>query len=277
MNKAGHVAFGLAAGSVYLWLTNGPVAFSELGAVALSVGAIAIGSLAPDIDHKTSTASKLITPFSAKKRRILRAGATSTFLIGVFLFLLHVWGGQALPAFIPEKVVMSFPLWLGAGVLLYSLAILRDLILIGVGAGLLYSFALYDLHWFTAFLGGALLVLPLVRHRGIIHTPEFGICLSIGMASIVGDSPWYAQAIAHGFIIGWFAHLAGDLFGNEGIESVFARFIPRLRRVLKVSFRMFSNGGQGERRMIWFSWSVCALVWGAMILDVSPQQIFNFA
>lgn len=275
MNKSGHLAFGLAAGSAYLWVTQDTSSWFDWGMIAVSLCTVAIGSLAPDIDHRTSTASKLITPFSAKTRRMLRRGAISTWIIGAFFFVLSFLAEKSLIAqYFSPKVVASYPLWLGGGILLYTLAILRDLILVGVGAGMLYAYGLYGLHWMFAFTGGALLILPLVRHRGVIHTPEFACCLAIGVASATAASPWYVQAIGQGFVIGWFAHLAGDLFGTEGIESIFARFVPGLRW-LRVSFRMFSNGGRGEQRMIRLSWTVSFFIWGAMLFQWDPEKAYH--
>lgn len=162
---------------------------------------------------------------------------------------------------IPENLAgltKSGPLWIGAAVLFWLLARLRSLVLIGAGALLLAGYALYDLHWIAAFAGFAFLILPLVKHRGVIHTPEFAAVLSVGMLSFSSLQAEIIQAAAIGFIIGWWAHLLGDIFGSEGIRFL---VLPKLG----VALHLFQNGGVAERRIASVCWSCSTLIWGLLL------------
>jgi hypothetical protein len=265
MNKAGHLAFGVALGSAYLYHFNPPKSLLDLGELGIILGVTAISSLAPDIDHKTSTASKVITPFSAQTRHKLRMGAVFFALIGVILMLarFHV---VSLP--VPDKVVQGAPLWIAASILCLALAKMRDIILFGVGAAILYAFYLYHLGWFFAFLGLAIFIIPLVSHRGIIHTPEFALCLSVGALSLFAHSAWYLYGAGLGFVLGWWAHLLGDLFGSEGIHSL---FLPRL----KVALHLFSNGGWAEKMITRFSWVASFALWALMCFPTLAENVHH--
>ncbi|WP_171056243.1 metal-dependent hydrolase [Paenibacillus sinopodophylli] len=253
MNKAGHVALGVAAGSVLL-------SFWPSGAITSSVVyilAVAVGSLAPDLDHKTSTASNLIQ-LSTKNRRFAQSLGSLLLLLAAAL-----WGLPRLGIEVDEGWVRSAPLWAAAGAMSFLLAKLRSLVLLGVGALLLAAYAIYDWHWFTALAGGALLLLPMVKHRGIIHTPEFALALSVGAYAYAQQSElWMVQAISMGLIVGWWAHLVGDLFGREGISSLFSKRVH-------LAFRLFDNGGIGERMLAKLCWGVSILCWILLVVPVS--------
>lgn len=279
----------MALGSAYLWSQGLPHTWQDWVGSMVALSFVAVGSLSPDLDHKTSTASKVFTPFSAKTRRTLKHLSTMSLGIGVFLLVLklfllyaHVipsleWtknGVIALQSSIPDELLKSYPLWLAAAILLRVLAILRDLILIGAGAALLNAYAIYQLSWFWAFVGVALFIIPLVRHRGVIHTPEFAVCLTIGIESVVWSQPWYIQVIGQGLAIGWWAHLIGDIFGSEGIESIFSRFVPWLKW-LKVALHLFKNGGKAEKFIIRLSWSTTALILCIMMLQITPTEMYQ--
>ncbi|WP_183192646.1 metal-dependent hydrolase [Brevibacillus fluminis] len=274
MNKSGHLALGVALGSAYLSLA--PLA-STLTLVGFGIGvaAVGIGSLAPDIDHKTSTASKVISPFSPQTRRSLKSVAGVLALIGALLltvFLNRRFGigipfEQAVIS-LPDGLIGSFPFWLAASVFCLLLTKIRDLVLFGVGAFVLYAWYAYQLHWFFAFLGGALFILPLVRHRGVIHTPEFAICLSLGLWSVASSGSAFVYASALGFIIGWWSHLVGDLFGQEGIHSL---VVPRLR----VALHLFHNGGHMEKLITRFCWICSTAIWVIYVAMKSSQWVIH--
>lgn len=259
MNKMGHLAFGTLLGSVFAICTTPMVHDAQaILSAEIFMGGVMIGSLTPDIDHKTSTASKLIAPFSASSKRALKRFGIALALVGILLWmyrLLHQLV-SVLPE-LPEQVLKAWPLLIGAGVLLLLLARLRDLVLLGVGAWLLYAYMTYHLHWFVAFAGAALMIVPVVKHRGIIHTPEFAFVISIGTYSLVHGLAWYWVALATGLIVGWWAHLAGDLFGSDGIHSLFA---PKVN----VALHLFANGGQAERWITRLSLAGAIYLWLAI-------------
>lgn len=250
MNKKGHVALAVACGSGTLLLfphTSGQV-FTSL----LTVAAAAIGGLAPDLDHKTSTASQKIQ-FSARKRRSFRQLSIVLLTIGASL-LLWTWFGEEQDSGWLPALQHSYPLWLGGGLLFMALSRLRSLVLIGAGALLLLAGSLYDWHWLASFAGAAFMLLPLVKHRGVIHTPEFALALSVGVLSFVEPQGGAVLAIGLGFVIGWWAHLAGDCFGREGIHSL---ILPKIG----IAMKLFSNGGSTERWIARVSWIVSAICW----------------
>ncbi|MGE5701570.1 MAG: metal-dependent hydrolase [Clostridia bacterium] len=259
MNKSGHLALGVLLGSAYLTLFPPVLTGNTWISSGIALAAVGIGSLAPDIDHRTSTASSMISPFSPKTRRLLKAGAIVSFLGGMLLLMLHVFQNQGwgLPILSP-LLLQSYPLWLAGGLLFFFLSRIRELVLFGAGAAILYAYSMYQLDWFFAFAGGALLIIPLVRHRGVIHTPEFALCLSVGCLSFTaGGHPVVAAAVL-GFVIGWWSHLIGDLFGEEGIHSL---IVPRL----KIALHLFRNGGIVEKGITRFSWAASIAVWTLFI------------
>lgn len=252
MNKAGHVALGVAAGSAMLSFL--PQTEGQLAWPVVYILAVAAGSLAPDLDHKTSTASNLIQ-LSTQNRRLAQSLGLLFLLIAAAL-----WG---LPRLGLDSVwVRSAPLWAAGGVLSLLLAKLRSLVLLGAGALLLAAYAMYDWHWFTALAGGALLILPMVKHRGIIHTPEFAIALSVAAFSYGQQSEiWLVEAISMGLIVGWWAHLIGDLFGREGIASLISKKIH-------IALRLFDNGGAGERLVSGLCWGISTVCWLLFFMPV---------
>lgn len=258
MNKMGHLSFGIALGSVYVAFgVPQPRDLQDGVVMALTIAGTALGCLAPDLDHRSSTASRWISPFPARWRRRLRmAGSFLLFAAAVLLS----WGmlaraGYASPP--PASLLKSVPLLAGAGIIGWVLARLREMVLIFVGALLLAAWAIYGLHWFVPFGGVTFMILPALKHRGLIHTPEFAAPLTIGAFSLVSGSNDAVKGLATGLVIGWWSHLAGDAFGREGIRSL---LLPKVR----VAFRLFKNGGAGEKLLSSASWAVAgiALVWG---------------
>lgn len=245
MNKQGHVALGILAGSATLFL---PLPFPEtnqgLIAKALVVLVTSISALLPDLDHKTSTASQKIQ-FSAKHRRQFKTAGAVTLLIGIVLLLCQwQWGTGSTWS----SVIKTAPYWCAGGILLLSLAHLRAIILSGSGIALMWAYYVYHLQWIAVLVALALFILPLVKHRGIIHTPEFAAVLSFGLLSFAGQENIWIQAILLGVVVGWWAHLAGDIFGTDGIHSL---LLPKVG----VALRLFSNGGKVERwisKCCWF-------------------------
>ncbi|WP_213509839.1 metal-dependent hydrolase [Paenibacillus macerans] len=256
MNKKGHVALAVATGTVGLYFMADPALQSSIFPATAIVFASSVGGLAPDLDHKTSTASKHIQ-FPAKYRHLLRSMSVFFGVVGLVFMLLSYVGNASSTL---GEWSRSAPLWLGAAVLSWLLARLRSLVLIGIGALLLSGYAIYDLHWITAFAGFAFLVLPLVSHRGVIHTPEFAAVLSGGLLSFSTQQPELIYALAFGFVLGWWAHLAGDVFGSEGIHSL---LLPKL----KIALHWFHNGGSAERWIARVCWGCSLLIWAMLMFQ----------
>lgn len=185
-----------------------------------------LGGFAPDLDHKTSTASQKIQ-LSSGKRKLMRALSGIFLCIGFALILL----GYSMQA---------GSICIGAGIVAGCLARLRTIILIASGVLMLVGYAVYEWHWMALFTGIALLMMPFVKHRWIIHSPEFAIILSLGLYIFGSQYPGLVVTSCLGFIAGWWSHLFGDIFGSDGIRSLFA---PRF----KIALRLFDNGGFAER------------------------------
>lgn len=151
LNKKGHVALAVAAGSVGLYFMPDLAVQNSILPAAAMVFASSVGGLAPDLDHKTSTASKHIQ-LPAKYRHLLRTMSVILGVVGLVLILLSYVGNASSTV---GGWTRSGSLWLGAAVLCWLLARLRSLVLIGVGTLLLSGYAIYDLHWITAFTGFA--------------------------------------------------------------------------------------------------------------------------
>ncbi|MFD3259949.1 metal-dependent hydrolase [Paenibacillus lentus] len=230
MNKQGHSALALLAGSVtsVAALTTSPMSTSleVIGFGGVVCAASIVGGLAPDLDHKTSTASQKIQ-LSSRKRKLMRA------LSGIFLFIGFVW-------ILLGYSIQAGAICIGAGIMAACLARLRTIILIASGALMLIGYAAYDWHWMALFTGIALLIMPFVKHRWIIHSPEFAIVLSQGLFIFGSQYSGLVMASCLGFMVGWWSHLFGDIFGNDGIRSL---FVPKF----KIALRLFDNGGAAER------------------------------
>ncbi|MFM9329041.1 metal-dependent hydrolase [Paenibacillus mesotrionivorans] len=264
MNKNGHIALGLFLGSAYL-LWRLPQPEQHIVEAGVTLAAVGVGSLLPDIDHKTSTVSGWVAPFSPKTRKQFRHWGLLLLVLGAVICILYSTGVlRTIPdrfhlPLTPKQVQQTGLLLVGAGVLLSLLARLRELILLGVGAWLLYAYMVYELHWFIAVIGISAMIIPLVKHRGVIHTPEFALVLTIGAGSLVQGQPWYTVAITSGLIVGWWIHLVGDLPGSEGIQSL---IIPRM----KVALHLFSNGGRVERWVVNGCLVLTVLIWVVAIV-----------
>lgn len=254
MNKKGHVALGVAIGSAALVspyldpYVSSAASWQAICSSVLYLAAVAAASLAPDLDHKTSTASNLLQ-LSSSKRKSARMFGGLLLLAGLLLLLLPKIGYA-----LPEKAVASAPLLLGTGILAFSLSRLRSLLLLAGGAGLLTAYMLYDWPWIAAFAGVALCLMPVIQHRGLIHTPEFALALSAGLWTFAQGEAWWVQAICAGAVIGWWAHLAGDVFGREGIHSF---LLPKV----KVALHLFDNGGFVERTIARSCWLASFMLW----------------
>lgn len=251
MNKKGHMALGVLAGST---IALAPLPYPEgwmgFASRALVIMVTAIASLLPDADHKTSTVSSKVQ-FSAKYRKRFRLWGSLGIIIGL---LLWIYGGHTLQWKAMQQIEFAGVLVAGSGVLLTLLAHLRTIIFSFIGIGFLYAYQFYNFHWVAALLGAAFLLLPLVKHRGIIHTPEFATTLSLGLLSFSGTEAWWVQALMWGVIVGWWAHLAGDIFGSDGIHSLFA---PKIG----VALHWFSNGGKVESAIAKICWSTSFILW----------------
>lgn len=229
MNKQGHSALALLAGSAtsiaILSFSPMNLSFGIVGAVLCGATSF-LGGLAPDLDHKTSTASQKIQ-LKARSRRILSILSSGFIVIGLVLMML----GYSF---------QSVSTWIAAGVIAGCLARLRAIVLVVSGVLMLLGYVSYDWHWIALFTGIALLIMPFVKHRWIIHTPEFAIVLSLGLYIFGQQYSELVMASCLGFIAGWWSHLFGDIFGSEGISSL---FFPKL----KVALKLFDNGGTAER------------------------------
>lgn len=263
MNKKGHVALAIASGTMVIFTFPALSSTSNIVPSFLLLAGAAVGGLAPDLDHKTGTVSQMIQ-FSAAHRRFLKSVSLMLILIGTVLWGWDKWSS-------PENYSLTWlsssaPLWIGAGVLCGLGAKLRVLILSGIGVLLLLGYGIYDWHWVAAVAGCSFLILPIVKHRGIIHTPEFAALLTYGLYLFAVQQSDLLQGLLHGFIIGWWAHLLGDCFGKEGIQSLIA---PKL----KVALKLFSNGGSTERWISRVCWGTSVFVW--MILIFSRSNILT--
>lgn len=199
-----------------------------------------LGGLAPDLDHKTSTASQKIQ-LSSGKRKLMRA------LSGIFLFIGFVW-------ILLGYSIQAGAAWISAGIIAGSLARLRTITLIASGALMLVGYAVFEWHWMALFTGIALLMMPFVKHRWIIHSPEFAIVLSLGLFVFGSQYPGLVMASCLGFIAGWWSHLFGDIFGSDGIRSL---FVPKF----KIALRLFDNGGAAERMISKLCQLLSIVVW----------------
>lgn len=264
MNKKGHIALAVVAGTAALFTRN--IVFEGLADVwtsMLIVGTAAIAGLAPDFDHKTGTASQKIQ-FSAKHRKVFRMIA-SFFLLTGFL-LLGIKVGINPDDVRLTGIISSGPLLIGAGVLFLLLAHLRSLILSGVGVLFLLAYSIYDCHWMAAFAGFSFLILPLVKHRGVIHSLEFAVALTLGLLSFSSSQPEWIQALAMGFVTGWWAHLLGDCFGTEGIPSM-------LIKRFKIALHLFNNGGKAENWIARLCWTCSVILWMVLIFRLDLPTI----
>lgn len=224
----------ILAGSAVLYVSP---EMSMLPAAGL-IAAAGIGGLLPDLDHKTSTVSNKLQ-FSAKTRKKLKGLSVLSLGMGIMWFILQ----QPMPW-----------LWAAAGLILALASRLRMLLLSGLGLLLLAGYELYSLHWLILLAGFALLIMPFVKHRGIIHSPEFAGALSLGVVSFTATQPVLFQALGLGVLAGWWSHLAGDAVTVEGIRSA---VLPRL----KVALNLLHNGGAAERWIARSCWLCSITLW----------------
>lgn len=258
MNNKGHISLAVLAGSAAMYFTSqrlnpGVEWFSWL----TLIGAAA-GGRSPDLDHKTSTASKHIQ-FSTSKRRFFKRAGSVLLLLGIILLLAGYIPGM--DSLVPKGVHRTAPLLMAAGAAFFLLGHMRSLVLIAVGVLLLLGYSQYSLHWIAAFGGVAFLVLPLVKHRGLIHSPEFAAALSIGLISFSQHQSVMVSGIILGFLSGWWSHLIGDCFGSEGIHSW---LLPKLGIALK----LFTNGGAAEKMISMFCWGISIVFWLLLISNL---------
>ncbi len=120
---------------------------------------------------------------------------------------------------------------------------------------MLMGYLVYDWHWMALFTGSALLIMPFVKHRWIIHSPEFAIVLSLGLFVFGSQYPGLVLASCLGFMAGWWSHLFGDIFGSDGIRSL---FVPKF----KIALRLFDNGGAAERIISKLCQLFSIVIWG---------------
>ncbi|ALS09901.1 hypothetical protein ABE82_26135 (plasmid) [Paenibacillus peoriae] len=245
MNKKGHIAIAVASGSAALSV----LPIHGLLQSVLMVTFAMVGGLAPDIDHKTSTASNHIQLPHHKRIRLKRLSFLFMVIGVAMLACQNLWANPT-PFLI--GIFKSFPLWIGAGVISWTLTKLRTFILIGTGALLLLSYYQYELHWMILFCGIVLVILPALKHRGLIHSPEFAAALTVGLLSLKQGGA--IQVIGIGFLIGWWSHLAADCFGKEGIHSL---IIPKY----SLHLNLFSNGGLAEKFISIICWVATTLIW----------------
>lgn len=257
MNKQGHLAVGALAGSATALILAPSLPFHmPLLWSVLMIDAATVAALLPDLDHKTGTMSQKIQ-FSASHRKMLRRFGAVVLLVALIILSLHF---LALPS-LPVPSLSIGILVAGIGAALYALAHLRTLILVGLGLWCLYAWWALHSHWIMAVVGGALLLLPLVKHRGLIHSPEFALLLSAGLWSAASVSPWWLHALCIGILTGWWAHLLGDIFGSEGIHS---QLVPWLG----IALRWFHNGGAAERTIAAISWIGSFILWVLLLAQL---------
>jgi hypothetical protein len=265
MNKQGHVATAAFTGSAMVALS--PLINIQAGFLPLSLfmGLAVVGGLAPDIDHKSSTASQIIQ-LSRKKRKWLRGISISLIIVGAVLLGLQA-GLPIISLHFPlhsqmELISRSWPLWMGAGLLAAVLARLRVMVLTGIGALLLVGYMLYDWHWIASFAGLSLLLVPLLSHRGFIHTPEFGLILTVGLTSFASEQTEIVLYLALGFLTGWWTHLIADSLGSEGIHS---QIVPKL----KLALRLVKNGSRKEKKIAHLCWVFTIAIWTMILVQLA--------
>lgn len=254
MNKKGHIAIAATCGSAALSFLPIHGLIPSASMIALAV----LGGLAPDLDHKTSTASNHIQ-LSLRNRVILKRLSILLIAIGVVLLVSQYLWGNPTPQL--EVIFKSSPLWMGAGVFCWALTKLRVFALIGAGVLLLIAFKQYNLHWMVFFCGIVLVILPTLKHRGLIHTPEFATALTVGLLSLASEHGGSFQLISLGFLIGWWSHLAADCFGKEGIHFF---IFPKCRFRLN----LFANGGIVENLIAVTCWIGTVLIWINLLTHV---------
>lgn len=242
MNRQGHVALGVAVASVILLLRPDD-SFLVSGAYVAGAG---VASLLPDLDHKTGTLSNLIQ-FSADKRKSLK-------IIGALLLL---FGGFC---WLQQEMTWSLTAFIGGGLALI-LSRLRNVVLIGLGLLFMYLFQTEG-NWLYAIFGVMFFILPFVKHRGIIHSPELAVLLTVLVIIEPVSSSWLA-AILSGGLIGWWSHLIGDMLGREGISSF---ILPRLN----VALRLLVNGSLVERWLARSCWICSIAIWCVILIGVKP-------
>ncbi|RJX40948.1 hypothetical protein D3P09_02715 [Paenibacillus pinisoli] len=228
MNKSGHLALGVASAAVGLLQIPKSLSATE---TIVFMAAAAVASLLPDLDHKTSTMSNLVQ-LKAKYRSLSKVVGGILLAVGILSWVMG-WGMAAL--------------LIGGGSAALGLSRLRNIALLLAGITLLYIHFQLGSHWIVAVMGGALCIMPAVKHRGFIHSPEFAVLLSIGLYTFQQEQTSIVQAAAIGLIIGWWAHLLGDIFGREGITFL---VLPKI----KLALRWFDNGGIVEKviaRSLW--------------------------
>ncbi|WP_342436728.1 metal-dependent hydrolase [Paenibacillus sp. FSL L8-0436] len=234
MNKKGHVAVAVLTGSAIAAHLTDLRIMPDL----LLVLAAGVAGLLPDLDHKTSTVSNTMQ-FSAKTRKKLRWASGMAVGVGAVLFFLH----------------QGFPLlWIGTGLCLAVAARLRTLILSGAGLLMVGAYLHYDEHWLLLLAGLALLIMPFVKHRGLIHSPEFAVLLSAGVITFTESQTPLVYAMGLGVIAGWWSHLLADSVTAEGIHSA---LLPRL----KVALNVIRNGGATERWVARICWAASVVLW----------------
>ena len=243
INVKGHISFGILAASVFCWYTQATII--ETGII---VAASIPGSIILDIDHRQATANKPITPFSLRQQKALKRAAILCALVGVFLLLLNNFSTQTMQ-WIPEWILNSSVIWLLVAGLLWLLSRFRDMVLFIAGAGITYCYVQYGLHWFIAVLGVCMFILPILKHRGLLHTPEFVGCLVLALltyAETLGVEILLLSAL--GISIGMVSHLIADSLGPEGIKSL---LFPKLRLALQI----VPAGSRTESIVSYASWA----------------------
>lgn len=242
MNRQGHVALGVMVASIMLLLKPDDSLLIS-GAYVAGAG---IGSLLPDLDHKTGTLSNLIQ-FSTGKRKTLKMIGALLMLVGGLCWLL-------------EEQAWSLFAIIGGGLALI-LSRLRNVVLVGLGLLFIYLFQTEG-NWLYAVFAVVFFILPFVKHRGIIHSPELAVLLTVLVIIEPVSSPWLA-AILSGGLVGWWSHLVGDMLGREGISSF---LLPKLH----VALRLLVNGSRLERWGAGVCWACSVMLWCWLAIEVKP-------
>lgn len=183
MKGATHLAIGVATATAGVWWAReSGLPVEGLDGIAI-VGFSAVGSLLPDIDHPTSTAS----------RKVPRALM-----------------GKALEIAAPVIVILAALWWLGAGDFVgQAIDAMRPLV------GVLLVFVAPA----VLLTGVSVILRAFTGHRGVTHSLLFAIAGTVGLSvwcASVGAPWWYGLGLGWG----WLTHLLADAMTKRGVPAL---------------------------------------------------------
>lgn len=125
------------------------------------------------------------------------------------------------------------------------------------------------------------------RHRSWQTHSDLFLAFMIWLASfILGVSSTNAdqviiKLVTSGLVLGIISHLVLDMLTPEGIWSIVMVVLKKILGVrylpYKISFvpdaKFFRTGGAWETLIRWFMWLVCLVLFGMILLSVSPYDV----